>query len=1317
MRRISIFLLVLVSIFLSYKIFSQSIYQITITNSQPIPTPAPFQQDIAICNGNVNLGNNFAYVDNSTLFNEIDSNGQNVYFFTNINDPTGSLLYSWYEGQENFNRTYCDVWWVKLPNGIPANSNYTIYMHIGNSSNNYYSQYYPYVGAPIQVLSTSQYDNGNYVFNYYQNFGGLSSLPSGWSIIYCSVSPNFGTDYTILPSNGCNSGITTTNNYSIQNNIIEAELSIPVTSGTTFDVIVFGIGNASTTYTYFIGGGGGLTVGGNNDGAAFSYNNNGNAGLFELYSGNTTIGSTYYNNITTIYGIGLNSTTIDFYINYTTVGSSTILPSNTTLPITIAQQASLQNYLVYWVRIRSYPPNGVMPSFSIQPAVLITSITLNPSSGSSAPGGSLSTTATANLYNPGGASTTVTFSCNTPSGFTCSFPQGNSCTTTSTSCSIPINITSSTSVSPGSYNIQIVGSTSASSASATFTYNIPSETISVSASPSTLNIYPGSSNTSTITASDNYGYSLSLSCSNLPSGWSCSFNPSTISSGSSSTLTISVPSSTSPGTYNINIVATDTVTGNSNSTTITVTVPSESISVSASPSSLTIYQGSYNISTITASDNYGYSLSLSCNAPSGLSCSISPNTTSSGGSAVLNISVSPTTNVGTYTVTITATDTVTGNSGSINITVNVIPPTITSLILNPSSGYTYPGGSLSTTATANLYNPGGASTTITLSCNLNNIYQITITNSQPIPTPAPFQQDIAICNGNVNLGNNFAYVDNPTLFNEIDSNGQNVYFSNSTTLLYSWFEGQENINGVYCDVWWVKLPNGIPANGQVTIYMNVGPSSTNYYQQYYPFVGVSAYWYCYEEGYTNMSQCLNYGIYDNGQYVFEFYDNFAGTSLNTDLWVAGEYIPSGSTGYMNVDNGVQLYYLGNGSYGGVWIYSKQTFTQSQPFIWETLENLYGSSGDDIRAREYIWLSSATSVSDIADQNYYSWMVQTGHGDYGLFSSTNYYNQAEVFFNGAYNGYVVPASSSVYDYTFIVQEILNSTGFAFNILWPDGVVQNSNYVTGSSSDTFVLLFQASTDGVSGVSTEINIGWTLVRAYPPNGVMPSISIQQISSPPSGVYCSLPQGNSCTTTSTSCSIPIDITSSTYTPSGTYSIQVIAFNNYSSYIATYTLNILLLSEILKLQIYAIPENNNQRIYPVGNTLNFYLNIPYYYLILNLTDTSNNITINNLSISLQQLGNIPEILYNNMPLYKVENINIPTLQPGQSYIVQLATFPFYVGSSILYLGFDLDNDNVLNYQYNLVVNYFSSPTSLVASENILYPLLVGIIAIALILI
>ena len=72
---IIVIIVAIVVIFYSFTNSSSNI-PITIYNTQSIPTPAPFQQDIAICNGNINIGNNFAYINNATLFNEINPNGK-----------------------------------------------------------------------------------------------------------------------------------------------------------------------------------------------------------------------------------------------------------------------------------------------------------------------------------------------------------------------------------------------------------------------------------------------------------------------------------------------------------------------------------------------------------------------------------------------------------------------------------------------------------------------------------------------------------------------------------------------------------------------------------------------------------------------------------------------------------------------------------------------------------------------------------------------------------------------------------------------------------------------------------------------------------------------------------------------------------------------------------------------------------------------------------------------------------------------------------------------------------------------------------------
>jgi len=54
-------IVIIVGIYYGYNtlnkvIHTPSFYSITIYNTQSIPTPSPFQQDIAICNGNINIG-------------------------------------------------------------------------------------------------------------------------------------------------------------------------------------------------------------------------------------------------------------------------------------------------------------------------------------------------------------------------------------------------------------------------------------------------------------------------------------------------------------------------------------------------------------------------------------------------------------------------------------------------------------------------------------------------------------------------------------------------------------------------------------------------------------------------------------------------------------------------------------------------------------------------------------------------------------------------------------------------------------------------------------------------------------------------------------------------------------------------------------------------------------------------------------------------------------------------------------------------------------------------------------------------------------
>jgi len=360
---------------------------------------------------------------------------------------------------------------------------------------------------------------------------------------------------------------------------------------------------------------------------------------------------------------------------------------------------------------------------------------------------------------------------------------------------------------------------------------------------------------------------------------------------------------------------------------------------------------------------------------------------------------------------------------------------------------------------------------------------ITLYNSQPIPTPEPFQQDIAICNGTINIGNNFAYVNNVTLFNQINPNGQNVMFFNPNNgqLFYSWYEGQLVNGNTYCDVWWVNIPNGVPANGNFIIYMAIGSYNTNYYSQYYPYVGEA----------PQLSS--TYGQYDNGNYVFNNYWNFAGTTLPNNLVCTVLSNPSGASGSCSVNNGVTISNTNgqdfwNNYYMITYLYYKQPI--SIPAIIEAkVLSLTGNSGDSGWTKAGILYQNQVTTSstsngevdmEVTDGNGYAIQWQSG---------TSY-----IAPSGNYNGNSIT-------YPTILALVFPNTSYACGFYGSSlGVLsQEGNCVTPTSmiSQGYIGLL-VTAHSSSGTSSAV-FQYLLVRVYPPNGVMPSISIGSESSWP--------------------------------------------------------------------------------------------------------------------------------------------------------------------------------------------------------------------------
>jgi len=119
----------------------------------------------------------------------------------------------------------------------------------------------------------------------------------------------------------------------------------------------------------------------------------------------------------------------------------------------------------------------------------------------------------------------------------------------------------------------------------------------------------------------------------------------------------------------------------------------------------------------------------------------------------------------------------------------------------------------------------------------------------------------------VNWFNFTSYLDNP-----VDNY---VFFTANGLRLRSWLESgtANNANG---SIVWVKLDGStiIPANGNATIYLGFYPLGTNVLGPYN-----------YTGEYPNAT--ATYAQYDNGGYVFSWYDNFNGTSLSSKWTIIG----------------------------------------------------------------------------------------------------------------------------------------------------------------------------------------------------------------------------------------------------------------------------------------------------------------------------------------------------------------------------------------------------------------------------------------------
>ena len=320
---------------------------------------------------------------------------------------------------------------------------------------------------------------------------------------------------------------------------------------------------------------------------------------------------------------------------------------------------------------------------------------------------------------------------------------------------------------------------------------------------------------------------------------------------------------------------------------------------------------------------------------------------------------------------------------------------------------------------------------VSISVSPQTVFQINITNTQNTATPVPFQQMIQLPISQLGLINPYIRNIGP------------LRFSYNGSYIPAWLESISN--GVATI--WVKLPVSIPANSSITIDMEVDPSLN--------FDGV--YW-------GEAPQLSpTYAEYDNGVRVFNFYDNFAGTSLNTSKWTA--YY----NGYITVNNGITF-----GSGGLCFIETNTKYSISN------ILEMYVNSG--VGSDSGIMYAVDVNGNQYTNANYGEWIAEGSSAGqaYNAVEAdmrSNYAISQVYLGSGSNIGYPYPNAPLIAGVT-----VPNS---ANGILYVNDVpVTTNTQLVPPQGNYYITL--------GGYQSNLNVYYVRTRAYPPNGVMPSIEV---------------------------------------------------------------------------------------------------------------------------------------------------------------------------------------------------------------------------------
>jgi hypothetical protein len=215
-----------------------------------------------------------------------------------------------------------------------------------------------------------------------------------------------------------------------------------------------------------------------------------------------------------------------------------------------------------------------------------------------------------------------------------------------------------------------------------------------------------------------------------------------------------------------------------------------------------------------------------------------------------------------------------------------------------------------------------------------------------------------------------------------------------------------------------------------------------------------------------------YGQFDNGARVFLFYDNFVGTSLSSK-WVSGV-----SGGTATINNGLSLIVPQTvGDY--VYVASASAIV-TQPTIVEAYMNGNSINVGGYRLGFGLVPSQTYLQADInQEQDHVSWQ------------GTEYANTEIVMSTQTGTSVTRPGGVNPVDSNYHIWGIEWLSGTAG--WWYNGYSPITTATSNVASDTnYLTLSYYAYSNLSGTPATLQFQWVRVRAYPPNGVMPTVEM---------------------------------------------------------------------------------------------------------------------------------------------------------------------------------------------------------------------------------